>query len=59
MARLKRAFGIDVETCPKCGGQLRVIGEVTDPSVIVRILEHVKQRERHDRNPRAPPVSPS
>ena len=23
--RLKRVFAIDIETCPKCGGKLRVI----------------------------------
>ena len=56
MARLNRVFGIDLSVCPKCGGKLRVIGEVTDPKTIVRILEHVKQRERHERGPRAPPV---
>ena len=56
MARLNRVFAIDVESCPKCGAKLHVISEVTEPIVIARILEHVKQRERRDRNPRAPPV---
>ncbi len=56
MARLNRVFGIDLSVCPKCGGKLRVIGEVTDPKTIARILEHVKQRERHEHAPRAPPV---
>jgi hypothetical protein len=23
--------GVDLSACPKCGGDLRVIGEVTDP----------------------------
>ncbi len=55
MARLKRVFDIDISVCPKCGGKLRVIGEVTEPKAIARILEHVKQRERHERGPRAPP----
>jgi Putative transposase len=56
MARLKRVFGIDISICPRCGGQLRVIGDVTDPNVIARILEHVEVREHHERDPRAPPV---
>ena len=56
MARLNRVFGIDLSVCPKCGGKLRVIGEVTEPKAIARILEHVKQRERHEPGPRAPPV---
>jgi hypothetical protein len=25
MQRLKRVFAIDIETCPECGGKLRVI----------------------------------
>ena len=57
MARLTRAFGIELSTCPKCGGKLRVIGEVTQPDTIARILKHVHARQRRDRGPRAPPVS--
>jgi hypothetical protein len=56
MARLKRVFDIDISVCPNCGGQLRVIGEVTEPKTIARILEHVEARERHEHAPRAPPV---
>ncbi len=56
MARLNRVFGIDLSVCPKCGGKLRVIGEVTEPKAIARILEHAKQRGRHERDPRAPPL---
>ena len=39
MARLKRVFAIDLSRCPNCGGELRVIGAITDPGVIARILE--------------------
>ena len=49
MARLNRVFGIDIELCPRCSGKLRVIGALTDPDVIARIVRHVEQRERHDR----------
>ena len=56
MARLNRVFGIDLSVCQKCGGKLRVIGEVTEPKAIARILEHAKQRGRHERDPRAPPL---
>jgi transposase len=44
MARLKRVFDIDIRVCPNCGGQLRVIGEVTEPKTIARILEHACPR---------------
>jgi hypothetical protein len=35
--RLKRVFGIDIETCPACGGALRVIACIEDPAVIKKI----------------------
>ena len=56
-ARLKRVFEIDLSVCPRCGGKLRVIGEVTEPKGIARILEHRESRQRHEHAPRAPPAS--
>jgi hypothetical protein len=50
--RLRRVFGIEITVCPHCGGRLRVIGDVTDPDVLDRILEHV----RREGLPRAPPA---
>ncbi len=38
--RLKRVFGIDIETCSACGGAVRIIACIEDPKVIVRILSH-------------------
>ncbi len=32
MRRLKRVFAIDIETCPDCGGKLRVIASTRDGS---------------------------
>lgn len=46
--RLKRVFDIDISLCPRCGGRLRVIAEITDPAVIRTILDHVA---------RSPPIS--
>jgi len=58
MQRLKRVFAIDIETCPECGGRLRVIACVEDPPLIAKILGHLRRREaRFDRTPRAPPGS--
>ncbi len=45
MQRLKRVFAIDVETCPDCGGTLRVIACIEDPPLIAKILGHVRSRE--------------
>ncbi len=38
---LKRAFGIDHEHCPQCGGELKIIAAIEEPAVIVRILKHL------------------
>ena len=38
--RLKRVFGIDIETCPACGGAVRIIACIQDPVVIGKILAH-------------------
>ena len=42
--RLKRVFAIEIDTCRRCGGRLRVISSIDDPAVIERILEHLRQR---------------
>ena len=39
--RLKRVFGIDIETCDQCGGVVKVIASIEDPVVIERILSHL------------------
>ena len=39
--RLKRVFAIDIETCRRCGGKLRVIASIEEPATIERILEHL------------------
>jgi hypothetical protein len=39
--RLKRVFDIDVETCSKCGGDVRIIASIEDPVVIQKILAHL------------------
>ena len=39
--RLKRVFNIEVETCDKCGGDVRIIASIEDPAVIQKILAHL------------------
>ena len=36
--RLKRVFQIDVETCPTCGGSVKVLASIEDSPAIERIL---------------------
>ena len=56
MQRLKRVFAIDIKTCPKCGGKLRVIACIEDPDVIATILVHIQRLEATEPSqPRAPP----
>lgn len=41
--RLKRVFRIDIDTCERCGGKVRIIASVEDPVVIGRILARFAQ----------------
>ena len=54
--RLKRVFGIDIETCPACGGAVRIIACIEDPKVIEKILTHLATKAAEPEVPRrAPP----
>jgi hypothetical protein len=41
---LRLVFRVEVETCPRCGGEARILGFVTEPAVIRRILAHLERR---------------
>ena len=60
MQRLQRLFGIDIETCERCGGKVKVIASIEDPAVIAYTLKHLKQKEvlkaEIQSHERAPPV---
>jgi hypothetical protein len=53
--RLKRVFGIDVETCAGCGGAMRIIACIEDPAVIKAILAQLAGKARPVHGPRLPP----
>jgi hypothetical protein len=38
---LKRVFDLDLEHCPQCGGEFKIIAAIEEPAVIVRILTHL------------------
>ena len=38
---MKRGLGLDVLVCERCGGRREVLKFITDPMVIVRILDHL------------------
>ena len=43
--RLKRVFNIDIETCGRCGGSLKVIACIEDQDIIDRILTHLRDKD--------------
>jgi len=49
---LKRVFEIDIEHCPNCGGQLKIIAAILEQPVIEKILTHLGLQAR------APPRTP-
>ncbi len=40
-ALLARTFRLDLETCPNCGGRMRIVAAVTDPASVKRYLEGI------------------
>ena len=51
---MKRVFDIDIEQCPHCGGQLKLIAAIEEAAVIQRILTHLGLAAQPP--PRAPAV---
>ena len=49
--RLTRVFGIDIETCPGCGGALRIIACIEERDVIDKILAHLDARSAQPSTP--------
>ncbi len=50
---LKRAFDIDMEHCPNCGGNMNIIAVILESSVIAKILNQLGLPAR------APPRAPA
>jgi hypothetical protein len=53
--RLKRVFGIDIETCAACGGTMRIIACIEDPAIVEKILAHLNAKVREPEATRRPP----
>ncbi len=41
--RLRRMFSIDRETCPACGGAVRITASIEDPVATEKILNHLAE----------------
>ncbi|MGB5466402.1 MAG: hypothetical protein WBM84_10005 [Sedimenticolaceae bacterium] len=53
--RLKRVFGVDIETCPACGRAMRITACIEDPDIIEKILTHLAAKTAEPEAPRRPP----
>jgi hypothetical protein len=47
-----RIYDVDPLTCDQCGGEMKILAFITDPTVIRKILQH---RAKTSAEPRAPP----
>ncbi len=48
---LRRVYEVDPLVCPCCASTMRVVGFITEPGLIKRILDHLRRRERVCRPP--------
>jgi hypothetical protein len=53
-ALIRRIYEVDPLVCPRCGSSMRILVFITEPPVILRILEHLA-RSHPGQSPRSPP----
>ncbi len=53
---LQRVFAIEIETCVRCQGRLRVIASIEEPEVIARILAY-RERDCGAAEPELAPIA--
>jgi hypothetical protein len=52
--RLKRVFGVEIESFARCGGKLKVITSIEQPAVIAKILAHLERTAPQQHQPERP-----
>ena len=62
--RLKRVFGIEIETCVRCAGTLKIIASIEEPELSAKILSHLQRTASQQYGPELPlgaraPAAPS
>jgi hypothetical protein len=63
--RLKGVFGIEIESCARCGGKLKIIASIEEPQLIAKIRSHLERaapeqnQSELPRRARGPPVQSS
>src|SRR5467141_2033656 len=50
---MARIFALDVLECPRCGGRMRILAAIEDPSVAPKILDYLGLPSR------PPPIAPA
>jgi hypothetical protein len=51
---IRRVCEVDPLVRPRCGAEMQVIGFITEPKMIKRILDHIRRRDRVSRPPPHP-----
>jgi hypothetical protein len=51
---IRRVYEVDPLVCPRCGAEMRIIGFITEPSLVKRIIDHIRKRDRVSRPPPRP-----
>ena len=46
---IRLIYEVDPLTCPRCGGEMRVIALIQEPAVIDKILRHLREKGRDAR----------
>ncbi len=52
---IRRVYEVDPLFCPRCDSEMRAVGFITQPTVIDRILDYLRRRDKIPRPPRLGP----
>jgi hypothetical protein len=47
-------FEVEIESCARCGGKLKLIASIEEPQVIAKILAHLKRSAPEKHQPERP-----
>jgi hypothetical protein len=52
--RLKRVLGVELESCPRCGGKLSIIASIEEPDVVAKVLAQLQHTAPEQYQPELP-----
>lgn len=53
---LRRVYAVDPLVCPRCAHSMRIVGFITQPEALKRILDHLRRPQARPRPPPRPPA---